>query len=449
MKLTQFFMLIAVVVAIVGGAAFMLQWINVGPAKPVENTANPEPPPSDVKEVTYFVPGDTDADGRPLYSVYLPDEVEVNKPGRCDFAFENKTDTPLEMGLYLKGCTCQTVEAMILTPEQLKKIPTWPPPDLKNRVGADAFLGAKAPWKHLEDNNTLQVPVGAKGFVRLGWSTKKQEPVRLKAAVWTRPPGVEAKDLVILQVEVNIVSGVQVYPVSLTLKPVDVGETQSTTCWVWSATRESFKLKPSLEHPNPSIRFSMRPLTPEERADFKDKDKADRAVESRTTVRSGYEVTVEIHNDRSGPPMDLGPFDNKIHFDCEEPGVGATAELAGAVRNIIRVVSTIPGEPPRDFLMLARFRADEGITREFALEADDSNLGLKIDSWAPAYLKVSIEKDSNKEGEPSHWVVKVTVPPNVESGRMPRGSSVVFLTNEKAPRRIRIPVLGIAYKGTR
>lgn len=436
---------VVVLALIIGAIAFAIQFIN----------RTPPPGPTDVivdqvkenlKQLTFYYQSATDPEGRPLHEAQLTDEVEVNKPGRCDFPFENKNDVPLEFGLELKGCTCSTVEAIVLDPAQVKKIPSWPP-DVKNRPGADAILGTQVAWKHLEDKNTLVAPPGSRGFIRLGWSTKQLHPVRLKAAIWTQTPGSTTHDLVILQVAVNIVSGIQVYPEYLRLKPVDLGEKASATCWCWSATRDSFTLLPHLEQPNPGVHFTVKPLNAQEREELKEKDKDERSLESRTHVRCGYQVTVELSNDPSGPPLEIGPLETTIHFDSEEPEVGAIAKLNSVIRGVVRVVSGKDEE--RDLFFLGRFDVGQGVAKEFAIEADDPKIELKLESYSPGYLRVTdLKKDPTPRGpdDPGHWTIELAVPPNVVSGRFPRGSHVVLVTTEKTPRRIRIPVLGNAIK---
>jgi hypothetical protein len=445
MKRTQLVTTVVVIALIIGGIAFGVQFLTNRTTEP----GSAPPPPQNLKQFTFFSQPAEDPEGRPLYSVGLKDEVEVNKPGRCDFPFENKNEVPLEFGLELKGCTCQTVEAIVLDPPQASKIPNWPPV-VQDRVGADAFLGPQAPWKHLEDKGTLVAPPGSRGFIRLGWSTKQVHPVFLKAAIWTQAPGSTTRDLVILQVGVNIVAGVQVYPEFLRLKAVDLGQKASVTCWCWSATRDSFSLLPRLEQPNPGIHFTAKPLNAQERQELKEKDSKERSAETQTQVRCGYKVTVELSNDPSGPPLDIGAFENTIHFNCEDSDVAAIAKLNSVIRGVVSVVTGKPEE--RDLFILGRFEVDEGVSKEFAIEADDPNMELKLDSYSPHYLKVTgpvKDKDeATRRGpdEPGHWTIKLTVPPNVASGRLPRGSHVMLITNEKTPRRVRIPVLGNAIK---
>src|SRR5271156_4629732 len=168
MKFSQILALLAAVVGLAGGAAFLSQWAHSAGTAAGTGTAG-------VASGLYF----------PMETITLKDEVEVHTPGRCDFAFENRTGKPVEVGLDRKGCTCEWVELASLDEPQSKKFDQWPP-DTNRRGGVDAVLGKEVGWRRLEDNTVVSVPAGARGFVRLGWDTKEVTPVRLRAALWCR-----------------------------------------------------------------------------------------------------------------------------------------------------------------------------------------------------------------------------------------------------------------------
>ena len=92
-------------VAVVGGIAWVTQYLPNGPRSPrsVEETPNAEPLLKFSTEQALFDKDDPD----------YGQEIETNEEGHYDFAFENISGKELELGLQFKNCGCTQVEAKV------------------------------------------------------------------------------------------------------------------------------------------------------------------------------------------------------------------------------------------------------------------------------------------------------------------------------------------------
>ena len=76
-------------------------------------------------------------------------------------------------------------------------------------------------------------------------------------------------------------------------------------------------------------------------------------------------------------------------------------------------------------------------------DASGKVLGVLFDT-TPAYLKVKLDPLAPIDGR-NHWRLRVTVPKGSVYTAIPEGSAVVLTTGGTNPRRLRIPIRGIAY----
>jgi hypothetical protein len=428
MKFSQALMLVVVVLAISAGAAFLSEWVvGSAPAGPNEaRTAGP-------KQLTF-----------PTDTVTLKDEVEMHKPGACDFPYVNETGDTLQVGLEKKGCTCERVEMVVLDSQQEAKCGHWPP-DVNIRGGAETLLGKEIAWQPLDEDAKVAVPPGAKGFMRLGWSTKEAKPVRLRAAIWCRPKGTNDRtDLTYLGVLANIVPPLQVYPRDIDVPPLTAGKSATVECWCWSATRDQFPLTARLDTENPCIQCKVTPLSARERDELVQRDRDKRRLEEWTHVRYGYHVTIEFHEQLGKSQLDLGAFQQPLILSSGEEGVQNWVSLAWIVRGDVHVLAEKPGD--QDLLVLGRFRADEGVTKEYWLQGANPAVQLVLEAWDPAFLKVQFTKDTLPDEAVSRWRLTIIVPPNTASGRFGGKGFVALKILGPTARRIRIPIYGTAYR---
>lgn len=429
MKLSQALALVAVVVGLTGGVAFLSQWTHTTAATSAETASGAAPG-------LYF----------PLETITLKDEVEVHSPGKCDFTFENRSEIPVEVGLEKKGCTCEWVEMCVLNAAQSKKFDKWPP-DLNQRGGADTVLGKDVAWQRLDENVAVTVPAGAHGLVRLGWDTKEAKPVRLRAAVWFRrqgDPQHDVKDVTYLGVLANVVPALQVYPHRLEVPPLNPGKTETVECWCWSATRDHFKLQAKLENTNPCIGWKIEELSPKERDELVQRDRDRRPLQEWTHVRCGYHVTLTFHEQLGKSQLDLGYFEEMLSLSGGDEELHTKTELAWAVRGSVHILAD--KQEDRDMVILGKFPADIGATRDFCVQSTDPEMQLALTSWDPKFVKVAFQKESGPDDPVAQWRLTVSVPPNVVSGRFGGKGHIILTMLGPKPRHLRIPIYGTAYR---
>lgn len=431
MKRTQLVMLIVVLVGVVGGIAFVKPWFAGAPV-----TQEPIAEIKDVSTQAYF----------PVMLATLETDVEVSKPGRFDFPFENRRPDSLTLGLDKKGCTCETVEVLLLTPEESAK---WPalPPDKKGKPDdlpeAELKKFPKPPaeparWVNLEEARPLVLPPGTRGWARLVWATKTIKPVRLRAALWMQTQGRDdTRGDTILEVLANVVPAIQVNPGEVAIADIRPGQGQTTEFWCWSTTRPALTLKVQPEFPTPCIEATLKQLTESECRDLEKRVEKD--TETKTRVRCAYKATVQLHDRAGDAELELGSLDRNIFF-LDADGSKALGVVKGVVRGDVRLVNP----QHEDLIHLGRFRHDLGTARKIPIETTQPGLEVALDSWSPAFLKVTLSKDPE---EPDRWILEVKVPPNTASGILPRDSKVVLKsTKGTPPRRFQIPVVGNALR---
>jgi hypothetical protein len=91
------------------------------------------------------------------------------------------------------------------------------------------------------------------------------------------------------------------------------------------------------------------------------------------------------------------------------------------------------------------FPADQDWTKDVVLLAERTGLDLTLDAAAttPNYLNVKLEPLPPIDGR-NHWKLRVTVPKGSLFTALPADSAVVLTTTGPSPRRLRIPVRGMA-----
>lgn len=431
MKTTQILMLIAVLIGVAFGIAFVKQWVVAPTQTPVEVLA-------DTTAQAYF----------PVLVGTMETDVEVNKPGQFDFPFENRHTAPLLLGLDKKGCTCQKVEILLLTPEEGKKWPALPPDKGGKPVQLPEAKLKDFPrppndpgrWINLEESRPLTLEPGARGWARLGWATKTIKAVRLRAALWMQEKdrGGTRGDT-ILEVIANIVPAIHVSPGEAMVGEVGSGQPQRVDFWCWSSTRPSLNLKAEPEEPTPCIQSTVTALSPAEGRALEQR-MAEEDPESRRRVRCAYKASVLIQAKVGDSLLDLGPFERKIFFRDTADGSEALGIIKGAVRGDVRLVNP----DHEDWIRLGRFRHDDGTSREIPVECTQPGMKLAVESTSPATIKATIQEDKD---EPGRWLLKVVVPPKTISGMLPHGSRVVLKTTQGNPtQRFQIPIVGNAIR---
>jgi hypothetical protein len=447
MKSNQTTILLCALIAVVFGVTFASQWVSDG--KDGKKIGSVLPVLDDSRAARLEIPPQTPADNL---------LVEMHPAtGGFDFWFRNKNDTPIELALHERSCKCARVEVRLLTREEEQEIRngarygatqmlmgsagTLPLMTASAAVAQRfAFLEKREPWKPLDEKTSAEhpavIPPQATGFVRIGWDGKEAKPQRIKATLRTNAPGDDAQALTILELAVRFVPAVQVHSPTLTLPtPIRAGKSSTTSLYCWTHTRAGFDVRAEEKNHDPCFECETIPVDPEELQPLAGKDAP--------PVRAGYRIKITVHSQRGDHHMDLGPFFRKLNILSEQlPEWLSDADISGAVEGNIRVIS----EGGKNVADLEDFRSSEGKKKSVTLESD-SGVELQVDesATAPPYLKVKLENAATPAAAGRRqWRLSLAVPNDRAAGRLPPSSGVTLKTNEKPPRRIRIPVRGHA-----
>ncbi len=454
-SLVQTVGLLLVLAAVVSVITFMLHYTNnpvtppVGTGKTAETTAAAVPQLTWPAKVMGWPPGEGD-------------EFEINMEGSFPFWFWNAEKEDVGLSLQNRSCrVCSRVEMCFLAPDEARNFLVWyatshllngavqqpfqaPYPFLAGMMAVEhatvaRFAKASYPWQELkESGDPVSVPPGAVGMVRLVWKGDKESPQRLGADFWTqsaaRAGGPRAPTR--LEVVLSFVPPVRIFPPVATLADLNPRETAEAEFLCWSATREHFTLEQKPDTLHPCFETTIRPATPEDRRKW---------AELKSQIRSGYVVTVKVHERRSDKQqLDLGPIRRKIEL-VASPDLGTlVAGVTGQVRGEVR----LEGSPEKDRLALQGFSAKKEATRTFVLVSEQP--GVELDSAVVieppkmGFLSVTLVKHKESRGGSTLWDLTVKVPPNKVSGPLPRDTAVILRILGDSPRRIRIPVSGIA-----
>jgi hypothetical protein len=448
-------LLLAVVVLLVGGLTFMRNWTQTVDSTGPEVDLIPKDQksaPVQVKEATVFFPV-LAAEGT------LATDYMVNN--HYDFWFENANDYDVDVGVEKKSCKCSRVEVLNLTPEEERSLrgPMYQTASADLLAGSSGllsylsmigagqlrvypFLAQGERWKHLVtgDEKGLPVPKRSTAFMRLHWDGRNLGPIRLGLKLWVQKSGEPQTKggETQLEVPINVVRSLEVYPEALNAYEVDSSRSSITlVCFCWSQTRAMFHLGALVED-DPAFECSATELTGEEfRATAKQLGKDKDPPVQPVTI---YRVLVSVRDRGPGGQLDWGPFNRDLVLKPDKPEMDTLKVLiSGTVRGPVTVGT--PDAPDR--IELRPFPASEGTKVTIPIASNQTGLDVAVESQYPAYVEASLKKVTENDGS-VHWDLTVSVPPNQPPGKMPIGSSVVLKTLGPNPHRIRIPIFGKA-----
>ena len=444
----QVFMLVVAFVVVIGGIAFVRNWIFTQPEEVPETSATPEVAPLDFPIKV--------AEGHPEY--------EVHAEGHHDFWFQNANAQAVEIGLDRTSCTCSHVGVRVLTAEEAKIIRQdyvgGAAPVLEGSAGLLPTLGPVAAmrrqpsklldqpdrWLALKDarsgqvDSVVDIPAHGAGLVRLNWQGRQVGPQRLTATVWVQAAGDSHTrgGRTTLEVPVLFVNPAQVYPETLPAITLEPNGHHQFECLCWSSTRPDFQLLSVREdNENPCFVCTFSRLTGAALTEAATK----LSPQLPMRVLSAYRLVVNVYErlPGKGSQLALGPFQHHLVLKTNQADFETlTVNVPGTVRGDIHVGT---GDS-RDKIRLPTFPASRGTTATVPIEANHPGLKLAIDSFKPDYLVVELREHPGEEGK--RWDLKVTVPPGRAAGEMPPESAVILKTQTEPPRLIRIPVLGRA-----
>jgi hypothetical protein len=442
---SQTAILLGALVAVVFVVTFLSQWVSSGDKPNVTGPKDGRPTvDANAKKLEFPQTAANDS-----FLVEMSPET-----GSYDFWFKNPHDKPIEVALESKSCKCASVKLTTLTTSEEQEYRNAP------RYAAAQVLAAAANplagigttaaitqrhgfclpgerWQALGDADPDKalpvVPPHATGFLRVGWDGKAHGNQRLKAAIFMNAKGEDSRSSAILEVAVQFSPALNVSPASVDLNtPIREGKSASGSFYCWSLTRAGFHLDAHAKDNDPCFECETIAIDPEDVQHLAGKDAP--------PIRTAYRVKVTVHSNRGGRSLDLGPFahDVEVHSDSQAQ-FSSVVRVSGAIEGNIRVAS----ESGRDLINLEDFKSAKGVSKDVTLEADN-DVSLTLESKAPSYLGVKLNEAPRGANGKKQWLLKVTIPADRADGKMPTESGVVLKTDEKPPRRIRIPVRGHA-----
>lgn len=455
---TQIILLLVVVVVFIGGITFVRQWY-IPPETPTSQRDRPADG-DDPKGVLEQIDPPPNPGPRRLITAA---DAELLQPCIFDFWFANRHPRPVEVALHDRSCTCSDLQLGIID------LPDWqsyqaqtaawysvlglvaPGRSLDLLVPASLdYLNQKVRWQDVVEvklgGKPVTVPAAssagpAVAVIRLTWkgkTGKKLGPDRLAMTL------VENGTPYRLELPVNLVAAIDWYPRSLSLpKTLEADSREKATMefLCWSTTRRDFDLHVQDKSKHPCIVCEWKRL---ERAELmRDISQAMRENSPPNPPKSGYRVTVTVHEKQGDQQLDLGPFRRQLELRVDPAAEPYTLELSGAVRGDITIVS----DADKEHIDLGPFNAANGTTRTepWYIESSQVNLELGVDSVSPEYLQVKLDKKETKDGM-ARWPLHVKVPPNSPPGRFSADAALILKTKSNPPRRLRIPIVGNAYR---
>jgi hypothetical protein len=398
--------------------------------------------------------------------------TEVKQPGHQDFWFQNECGRPVKVGLNAKSCKCTDVELTIApeswkprllaeavarllqrAPRMLPDWTVWAATYQRERVFAE-MPESEAKTTPLTLEDSVEVPPGGLGWVRLTWRGERPEPRFLNADLWMNQQtgSVNAVLEVGTMISEPMVVAKELPVGQLSIRELENGKKAFIVCY--SVTRPSFHLK--AERASENIKPESDPVElgqpiPLSEADLRLLEKSKERHMMR--LRCGYRIPILLRaKAKDGTPFEMGHFRRYIKLTSEDEGIEPVEiEMNGVVEGDV----TVGGPKEGGSLLLGPFLSSRGVKGDVTLQTDRPNLDLTLDTTrVPSFVKARLEGPEKTLGGHNMWVLRVEVPPFAAHGEFPRPEDPIFRdsaiyvkTNEKPSRSIRIPVRGMANEG--
>jgi hypothetical protein len=358
-------------------------------------------------------------------------EFEFGSADHYDFPFANPGPVPVELGLSYTSCGCSMVKVGLLGLAELEAFKK----DRKDE---------RISWQTLPKGETkgITVPPHSGGIVRLGWEVRKIiSHNTLLIKLWSQPAGRVRDPETVLQAAVAFVMPVRFSPQIKDFGNLGPRGKAPAEFWFWSATRDHFDLEVKDKTPDPCFVYHVSKPLSEAECRVLGKDLRERGF--LTLVKSAYRVTVDIHAEREGKQLDLGPFVRNLPMVVDHAVADEQAgpQLKGWVRGDI-VVGTAEEAGRID---LKSFPVNSPREKLIPLWTD---AGVKlVTDQVPDFLDVELKAKATANNK-TRWELRVRVKPQlVLPGPLPEDSAILLRMDGTPPRRIRIPVQGTAVQG--
>ena len=399
-------------------------------------------------------------------------EAEEKSAGSYDFWFRNDGATPVRVGVEQKSCKCTSVQMFLLPSDKTVLLVHEAVALLgSGSLGYVPFFALHAlvpPWiqqaagdsqELIQGPESIQVPEGVVGWVRMGWKAEKTGPQILSATLMF--DGKESGRRAILQTRVFFHEPLRVVPSVhlgvLNEQALAAGTTQDIICW--SSTRRELRLEvKSSERSNPAsdpfVVGTPEPLSPAKRFKLEVKNNLSEKAAANETygqVLCAYRIPITLTAvSRDGTPCDIGPISRRVTISCPDvSGEPKQVVIHGRVRGLVEIGNDDEGGQ----INFSTFPRSRGKTDKIGLQSEVTDLKLEFDDKrTPSYLKATLSAPDKKDGR-QFWELRATVKPGQASGVFPRREdpfyedSAIYLKAYqpgKPVRWVRIAVLGTA-----
>jgi hypothetical protein len=418
-----------VFVVVVAGIAYVVQKLPSS-GKPKESGT---PPPRGVSALKFE---EAHASWDPKDSTYAA-EFEMGTDSHYDYFFTNPTSAPVQMGVEFTSCGCSKVDACLMSPKEQAAF--------KQNKNEGALAWHSLIGKEFQgiDAKGMTVPPGAAGVVRLTWANRKMHTSTLSVKLWSQAEG-RAREIVELDARVIAVPPVRCTPRLKDIGILGPGGVGHAEFWVWSATRDDFKLDVQNKDNNPCFVYQVKKLNTEEGAVLNKLLNELKATEQRsdfnTRFKCAYRVIVDVYEQREGKQLDLGAFARTIAFAVD----GDFDERIGPIlRGRVRGDIDVGNSEDMGRVNLGNFSVNSPRDARLSIRAAP---GIKLTvEQAPEFLKVEVTPKEKTKIKTS-WELHATVKPGVllQYGPLPDDCAVTLRMEAPSPRRIRVPVEGNA-----
>jgi hypothetical protein len=405
--------------------------------------------------------------------------IEVGVPGHFEFWCQSRHPEPVIVRISEVNCQCAGVEVAPVRDEDFREyavVSALAGSPLGAASGptaaiAHAILDRRLNWlpllkDHEKTDQTIAPADPAAGtrmaIVRLGWEAKNEPGPKTVSATLVSRIGESAGTVTKLEAQTVIVPAFDLVrrdgPAAWVAAPdLPVGELRENgevrrTVYLLSATRKTQIYSMSIDRPDPCISWTeAMPATPEEVQSLLNtipKEGAARRPKSvyKIEVTVHERVEAEVDGKKQLRQMDLGLIERRLTVAAVNGGSIPVALRGRVIGDVSFLSGTVDGRID----LGNSFPADQDWTKDVALLAERTGLDLTLDTTAttPSYLKVKLDALAPIDGR-NHWRLRVTVPKGSVYSAIPEGSAIVLNTTGPNPRRLRIPIRGIAYdRGT-
>jgi hypothetical protein len=461
MKQSQWTIAVLVLAAMVFLVTFVMNYLGFARFRPAQQATR------EAREVRFFWRG------VPLVGT-SGIETEVRAPGYQDFWFRNDHPEPVTLGLKRTNCKCTAVEVFLLDEEGQRRLVQ----DALALVGTGSLgltpllalqalafqqihLSATGPTELLREKDSMDVPAGAVGWVRMRWKGERVGRQTLAIELWMDSK--ENGKIAGLATRLRFHEPLRVRPTLalglLREEDLTPGITRDIICW--SSTRPSLRLEVSAARPRGNLAsdpFSVGnpvALTSAELDKLEQDNNAEQGggdlLEGQVLCAFRIPVTLHAVAPDGKTPFDIGPFRRRITLSSPDLSTEPRhVAVTGRVRGPIEIGN---GEDGGE-VNFSDFPRRKGRKEAIALQSDVPGMSLAFDRQrTPKFLSARVGKPEKIGDGRQAWKVDVEVLPGEASGVFPRREdpayedSAVYLEARvpgKPARSVRIGVRGTA-----